>query len=198
MAHIIQFIFLFLILCIGTAIIISRRLTVQRSVNLAANTRIVKCKCPNYELNADYAVVENPFLGHRCRYYEYRVFQPYCRDHNYSPIPSNTACLHIYKSHPNDSQRFQIYHTWSDKCGNFYVYDPFVDVYAKWDTVGNYTTDWGLNPSYVQDIIDAEEDDNVRCFNKFNRKWCHFKDTLVSSIFTDFIWNPFLGKKCGK
>lgn len=194
MAHIIQIVGLFLVLCFITAIIIARRLTIQRSLNIVANTRPVKCGCQNYLKQFEYKYVENPFVGHLCRYYESRVFQAYCKDQFYSPLPSNTQCVHIFKAGTNGSIRVQFYHTWSDRGGNFYVYNPLSDVYGKWDRNGIVTSDWGMSPKYIEGLESANRSDNgdryegFECFEKFNRKWCNMKNISITEIFCDFLW----------
>lgn len=201
MAHIIQVIGLFLVLCFITAILIARRITIQRSLNIAANTKAVKCSCPNYLNDRNFMFVKNPFVGHFCKYYENRVFQSHCKNDFYSPVPSNTLCVHFFRTDQFGSVNVRTYHTWSDKHGNFYVYDPNVDVYAKWDEKGQKTSDWGMNPSYMQGIKNVNgnfTENNFECFLKFDRKWCHLKNIPITKILCDFFWNPFLGKKCIK
>lgn len=196
MAHIIHIIGLFLVLCFITSMLIARRITIQRSLNIAANTKLFKCACPNYLKGVHFKLVKNPFIGHLCKYYENRVFQSYCKNEFYSPVPSNTLCADVIRVGPNHSIKLRTYHTWSDKYGNFYVYDPIIDVYAKWDGRGQNTSDWGMNPWYMQGIKHFNKGLAFECFEKFDRKWCNFKSIPITKIFCDFIWNPFFGKRC--
>lgn len=196
MAYLIQFIAVFIILLIGTGLIINRRMKIQKIVSNEGNIKVFDCENDDFIYLYNYKIVRNPFLGHVCKYFENRIFHKDCDNWFYSPVPSNTMCFSGYREYPGSSLNLQMYHTWSDCHGNFYVFDPLIQMYAKWNKIGNLTDDWGISKSYFFEWEETSSEEKALCFQKFGKQWCQLDKNKLPEEFFDFIWNPFLGKKC--
>lgn len=168
---------------------------IHSNLNKVSNMNYIFCNESDYTKRFEFMVVRNPFRGHACKFFENRVFQKHCENLYYSPVSSNTECYHAFKDYNNGLVTIQYYHTWSDSRGNFYTYDPLLDMYVKWDLKGNIL-DWGIRSSYFDDWSEISSNNIFVCFENFGRKWCKYENNELPQLFFPFTWNSPPSKKC--